>query len=138
MTGPTGPVELTLQRGRLTTNEGATEEWRSTAEGAWVVECVATRSEYRRRGLVDALLGAELDRGRQQGFTVAQISLLIGNEPVWRLHEGFGFHREALFRAHVKKHGVATDVVGLGLLRGDWAKRRETSRERLRSRGFDL
>jgi UDP-4-amino-4,6-dideoxy-N-acetyl-beta-L-altrosamine N-acetyltransferase len=62
--------------------------------------------------------------------------VLIGNEPVWRLHEGFGFQREALFRGHVKKHGVATDVVGLGLLKSDWTARREASRQRLRSRGF--
>ena len=62
--------------------------------------------------------------------------VLIGNEPVWRLHEGFGFMREALFRAHVIKHGVPTDVVGLGLLKADWEARREASRERLRGRGF--
>lgn len=64
--------------------------------------------------------------------------VLIGNEPVWRLHEGFGFQREALFRGHVNKHGVATDVVGLGLLKSDWAARRAASRERLRSRGFAI
>jgi UDP-4-amino-4,6-dideoxy-N-acetyl-beta-L-altrosamine N-acetyltransferase len=64
--------------------------------------------------------------------------VLIGNEGVWRLHEGFGFQREALFRRHVRKDGAPTDVVGLGLLKADWAATRETSRTRLTSRGFDL
>jgi UDP-4-amino-4,6-dideoxy-N-acetyl-beta-L-altrosamine N-acetyltransferase len=62
--------------------------------------------------------------------------VLIGNEPVWRLHEGFGFTREALFRQHVVKDGAPTDVVGLGMTAEDWAARRDASRERLRSRGF--
>lgn len=64
--------------------------------------------------------------------------VLIGNEAVWRLHEGFGFRREALFRQHVRKDGELTDVVGLGLLACDWAATRDASRARLVSRGFDL
>jgi UDP-4-amino-4,6-dideoxy-N-acetyl-beta-L-altrosamine N-acetyltransferase len=64
--------------------------------------------------------------------------VLIGNEPVWRLHEGFGFTREALFRQHVVKDGAPTDVVGLGMTAADWAARREASRERLRARGFEV
>jgi UDP-4-amino-4,6-dideoxy-N-acetyl-beta-L-altrosamine N-acetyltransferase len=64
--------------------------------------------------------------------------VLIGNEAVWRLHEGFGFQREALFRQHVLKNGELTDVVGLGLLASDWAATREASRARLMSRGFEL
>jgi UDP-4-amino-4,6-dideoxy-N-acetyl-beta-L-altrosamine N-acetyltransferase len=62
--------------------------------------------------------------------------VLIGNEPVWRLHEGFGFTREALFRAHVVKDGAPTDVVGLGMTAADGAAKREASAERLRARGF--
>jgi UDP-4-amino-4,6-dideoxy-N-acetyl-beta-L-altrosamine N-acetyltransferase len=64
--------------------------------------------------------------------------VLIGNEAVWRLHEGFGFQREALFRQHVRKDGSPADVVGLGLLASNWAVVRAASRERLVSRGFDL
>jgi UDP-4-amino-4,6-dideoxy-N-acetyl-beta-L-altrosamine N-acetyltransferase len=64
--------------------------------------------------------------------------VLIGNEAVWRLHEGFGFRREALFRQHVRKEGAPADVVGLGLLASDWAATRAASRARLVSRGFDL
>ncbi|HZZ66868.1 MAG TPA: UDP-4-amino-4,6-dideoxy-N-acetyl-beta-L-altrosamine N-acetyltransferase [Phenylobacterium sp.] len=64
--------------------------------------------------------------------------VLIGNEAVWRLHEGFGFRREALFREHVIKDGAPADVVGLGLLKADWAAARAASRVRLVGRGFDL
>jgi UDP-4-amino-4,6-dideoxy-N-acetyl-beta-L-altrosamine N-acetyltransferase len=70
------------------------------------------------------------------GLNKLWCEVLIGNEPVWRLHEGFGFVREALFRDHVVKDGEPADVVGLGLLAADWAARREASRERLRARGF--
>jgi UDP-4-amino-4,6-dideoxy-N-acetyl-beta-L-altrosamine N-acetyltransferase len=72
----------------------------------------------------------------EMGLNKLWCEVLIGNEPVWKLHEGFGFVREALFRQHVLKHGAPQDVVGLGLLAADWAARREASRERLKSRGF--
>jgi UDP-4-amino-4,6-dideoxy-N-acetyl-beta-L-altrosamine N-acetyltransferase len=72
------------------------------------------------------------------GLNKLWCEVLIGNEAVWRLHEGFGFQREALFRQHVRKDGQAADVVGLGLVRSDWAVARTASRERLVSRGFDL
>ena len=74
---------------------------------------------------------------RALGLTKLWCEVLIDNEAVWRLHEGFGFQREALFRQHVRKVGELTDVVGLGLLASDWAATREASRARLMSRGFD-
>ena len=64
--------------------------------------------------------------------------VLVDNAGVVRLHESFGFQREALMRQHVRKDGQAADVVGLGLLQSDWAVARAASRERLVSRGFDL
>ena len=72
------------------------------------------------------------------GLNKLWCEVLIGNEGVWRLHEGFGFRREALFRQQVRKGGELTDVVGLGLLKSDWAASREASRTRLNARGFDL
>ena len=72
------------------------------------------------------------------GLNKLWCEVLIGNEAVWKLHEGFGFRREALFRQHVRKDGAPVDVVGLGLLASDWAGARETSRARLVSRGFEL
>ncbi len=64
--------------------------------------------------------------------------VLVENEAVWKLHESFGFRREALLRQHVWKNGEPRDVVGLGLLADDWAAVREASRERLRAKGYDL
>jgi UDP-4-amino-4,6-dideoxy-N-acetyl-beta-L-altrosamine N-acetyltransferase len=72
------------------------------------------------------------------GLNKLWCEVLVGNEPVWRLHEGFGFQREALFRQHVRKDGAPADVVGLGLLASDWANAREASRARLTARGFEL
>ncbi|MCI3134710.1 UDP-4-amino-4,6-dideoxy-N-acetyl-beta-L-altrosamine N-acetyltransferase [Phenylobacterium aquaticum] len=64
--------------------------------------------------------------------------VLVENEAVWKMHESFGFQREALYRAHVWKGGEPRDVVGLGLLARDWAAVRETSLARLRARGFEV
>ena len=62
--------------------------------------------------------------------------VLLENEGVWRLHESFGFKREAHFRDHVLKAGRFQDVIGLGLLVGDWAQVRETCAARLASKGY--
>ncbi|MBO9545090.1 UDP-4-amino-4,6-dideoxy-N-acetyl-beta-L-altrosamine N-acetyltransferase [Caulobacter sp.] len=64
--------------------------------------------------------------------------VLISNESVWRLHELYGFKREALLREHVMKNGHEVDVVGLGLLASDWATQREAMAQRLRDKGFDI
>ena len=42
------------------------------------------------------------------------------NDGVIRLHELFGFRREAYYRQHVKKNGKYEDVIGLALLRSEW------------------
>jgi len=64
--------------------------------------------------------------------------VLVENEAVWRLHESFGFVREACFRQHVLKNGRFQDVVGLGLLAEDWESHRLAYETRLASKGFDL
>lgn len=63
--------------------------------------------------------------------------VLVENDAVWRLHESFGFRREALLRAHVVKDGVARDVVGLGLLACEWPQARSRADERLAAKGWD-
>lgn len=73
----------------------------------------------------------------QLGLNKLWCEVLIGNEAVWRLHESFGFRREALFRDHVWKGGRFHDVVGLGLLAADWAQARAACAERLRAKGWD-
>ena len=64
--------------------------------------------------------------------------VLLSNEAVWKLHMAYGFQREALFRRHVVKGGVAHDVVGLGLLASEWPALRPALAERLRAKGFAI
>ena len=58
---------------------------------AWVIENVATLPEFRRRGLVDRLLAEMLERGRSRAATIADIGVLIGNDPAQRAYEKAGF-----------------------------------------------
>jgi ribosomal protein S18 acetylase RimI-like enzyme len=72
--------------------------------GAWVVENVACKPEFRRRGLVERLLNEMLERGRKRGAKTADIGVLIGNDPAQRLYEKVGFRvvaekRDAEFEA---------------------------------------
>lgn len=59
--------------------------------GAWIVESVATRPEYQRQGLVNTLLGAILDVGRDKGASTAEIGVYIGNDGAQRAYEKAGF-----------------------------------------------
>ena len=59
------------------------------------------------------------------------------NEAAWRAHETFGFVVEARLRGHVIEDGDRADVVGLGMLAGDWRQRRPTMAERLLQQGYD-
>ena len=63
--------------------------------------------------------------------------VLISNEPVWRLHETFGFRQEARYRDHVLKDGAWQDVLGLGILEDEWRERRPAMAERLKAKGFE-
>jgi translation initiation factor 4G len=57
----------------------------------WVVNHVATRPEFRRRGLVKSLLARILDVGREQGFAKARVAVLMGNTPAIGAYEKAGF-----------------------------------------------
>ncbi|MFW6125672.1 MAG: GNAT family N-acetyltransferase [Chloroflexota bacterium] len=61
------------------------------AEGAWVIESVATVPEFRRQGLIHALLERVLEEGRHRGFHLGQVSVFIGNVPAQRAYERCGF-----------------------------------------------
>jgi UDP-4-amino-4,6-dideoxy-N-acetyl-beta-L-altrosamine N-acetyltransferase len=63
--------------------------------------------------------------------------VFLDNAAVWKLHESFGFTREALLRDHVFKDGAFRDVVGLGILARDWAGARPACEARLREKGRD-
>jgi UDP-4-amino-4,6-dideoxy-N-acetyl-beta-L-altrosamine N-acetyltransferase len=62
--------------------------------------------------------------------------VLVTNEPVWKLHQKFGFRQEALLRGHVIKQGRPVDVMGLGLLAEDWPAVRPAMAERLKRLGY--
>ncbi|WP_174301822.1 UDP-4-amino-4,6-dideoxy-N-acetyl-beta-L-altrosamine N-acetyltransferase [Caulobacter sp. S45] len=66
-----------------------------------------------------------------RGLDKLWVEVLARNVPGWRLHESFGFTREALFRDHVRKGGVFQEVVGLGLLRREWPKAKALAEGRL-------
>jgi ribosomal protein S18 acetylase RimI-like enzyme len=61
------------------------------APRAWVIESVATRPEARGAGLGAALVEHVLAEGQGHGHPLAQLSLMIGNEPAQRLYERHGF-----------------------------------------------
>ncbi len=62
-----------------------------TLDGAWVVESVATLPEFRRRGMVDAMMSEILEDGRARGHRIAQLTILIGNVAAQRAYEKAGF-----------------------------------------------
>lgn len=43
------------------------------------------------------------------------------NDKVIRMHEKFGFRREAYYREHCHKNGVYQDVVGLAMTKKEWS-----------------
>jgi UDP-4-amino-4,6-dideoxy-N-acetyl-beta-L-altrosamine N-acetyltransferase len=71
------------------------------------------------------------------GLNKLWCEVLLDNEGVWKLHESFGFVREALYRQHVFKDGRFQDVVGLGMLSSDWAAAKPAIEARLRDKGAD-
>jgi len=81
--------------------------------GAWIVESVATRPEFRRRGLVDALMQEIMERGRKRGATVSDIGVFIGNDSAQKAYQKAGYkvvdektHPE--FEAVYKTPGIRT------------------------------
>ena len=71
----------------------------------------------------------------ERGLNKLWCEVLLDNEAVWKLHQSFGFTREATLRQHIIKRGRFTDVIGLGLLRGEWLSLRAGSCARLAAKG---
>ena len=57
----------------------------------WIVEHVATAPQFRRRGLVERLMLAILERGRERGASMADIGVFINNDAAQRAYEKCGF-----------------------------------------------
>jgi len=64
-------------------------------DNCWAIENVATLPEYRGQGLTGMLIEHALEEGRQRGFTDAQITFLIGNDPAERAYSKAGFKFDA-------------------------------------------
>jgi len=60
-------------------------------DNTWVIDSVATVSEYRGRGVAERLLYAIMDEGRKQGYSMAQVNMYVGNEPALQLYKKLGF-----------------------------------------------
>jgi ribosomal protein S18 acetylase RimI-like enzyme len=57
----------------------------------WCIENVATLPQYRRCGLVDALMHAAIQEGVERRCKLAQITILIGNDAAQAAYEKRGF-----------------------------------------------
>jgi ribosomal protein S18 acetylase RimI-like enzyme len=62
----------------------------------FAIESVATRPDYRRRGLIGALIGELLRNASERGCELAQITTYIGNDAAQAAYEksGFKVHEE--------------------------------------------
>ncbi len=83
-----------------------------TPDERWIVEWVATVPEFRGRGIVNQLLLAVLERGRERGYRKAQIGYLLGNTRAQRSYERVGFQtvydrRHPDFEAALDCPGIA-------------------------------
>ncbi len=81
-------------------------------EDRWIVEWVATVPEFRGHGIVNQLLLAILDKGRERGYEKAQIGYLLGNTRAQRSYERVGFktvydRRDPDFEAALSCSGIA-------------------------------
>jgi len=82
------------------------------AEGAWVIDSVATLPEFRRRGIASKLLEEILEKGQQKGFRRAQINIYIGNTAAQQAYEKHGFKildekRDTYFEEAIGSPGMA-------------------------------
>jgi ribosomal protein S18 acetylase RimI-like enzyme len=60
-------------------------------DNTWIIDFVATRKEFRGRGLVGTLLDAMLVKGRNLGCKTSQVAIFIGNTSAQRAYEKAGF-----------------------------------------------
>ena len=47
--------------------------------------------------------------------------MFVTNDKVVKMHEKFGFRREAYYREHCLKNNTKIDVVGLAILKSEWS-----------------
>lgn len=57
--------------------------------------------------------------------------VFVNNDMVIKMHEKFGFRREAYYREHCIKEDIKLDVVGLALLKSEWIQLKEQLKEKV-------
>jgi len=62
-----------------------------TPDGLWIIEWVATKPEFRGRGIIRKLLDAILEMGREEGYERSQVGYLLGNISAKTAYESVGF-----------------------------------------------
>lgn len=65
------------------------------------------------------------------GLNKLRCEVFISNDKVIKMHEKYGFRREAYYREHCIKENEKLDVVGLALLKSDWSQIKETIRKKI-------
>lgn len=57
-----------------------------------------------------------------RGLNKLRCEVFESNDKVIKMHEKFGFRREAYYREHIEKQGEKINVVGLGILKSEWLR----------------
>lgn len=57
----------------------------------WVVDWVTTLPEFRKLGLISKLLHLILQRGKERGYKLAEVSVFLGNDPAILAYKKKGF-----------------------------------------------
>ena len=87
--------------------------------GVWIIEWVATQPDFRRRGFADLLLRKILARGKEQGYSMAQIATFVENQDAIRAYEKVGFsvaeeRTDVAFQGVIGSRGMAIMKLDLG------------------------
>jgi UDP-4-amino-4,6-dideoxy-N-acetyl-beta-L-altrosamine N-acetyltransferase len=105
--------------------------------GAWAYYLAEPSVRGRGIGAYVEMLMIERAFG-EFGLEKLWCEVLESNKGVVRMHQRFGFKEEARFRRHILKHGAWEDVIGLGLLAGEWPEPRARMAETLKAAGFPV
>lgn len=65
------------------------------------------------------------------GLNKLRCEVFVENDKVIKMHEKFGFRREAFYREHCIKGNKKLDAVGLALLKSDWNRLEEGFRNKI-------
>lgn len=104
----------------------------SRCEWAYYLADPATRGRGVGATVEYLVLGFVFER---LGLNRLWCEVFVDNDAVWKMHESFGFAREALFRQHIRKGERFHDVVGLGMLAAEWPAAKAAALARLEARG---